>query len=39
MNECPMKITIQLQVNESEEPNNYLTVLFQGDVYHLVGDI
>ena len=39
MNECPVKITIQGQVNESEEPNNYLTVLFQGDVYHLVGDI
>ena len=28
MTECPMKITIQLQVNESGEPNNYLTVFF-----------
>ena len=39
LNECPAKITIQRQVNESGEPNNYLTILFQGDVCHLVGDI
>ena len=39
MNECPVKITIQRQVNESGEPNNYLTVLFQGDLCYQVGDI
>ena len=39
MNECPVKITIHRQVNESGEPNNFLTVLFQGDVCHPVGDI
>ena len=39
MNKCPVKITIQRQVNESGEPNNNRTVLFQGDVYHIVGDI
>ena len=39
MNECPVKITIQRQVNESGEPINNRTVLFQGDVYHIVGDI
>ena len=27
------------QINESGEPNNYITVLFQGDVSHLAGDI
>ena len=39
MNKCPVKITIQWQVNESGESNNYLTVLFQGDVCHLVANI
>ena len=39
MNECPVKITIHRQVNESGEPNNFLTVLFQGGVCHLVGDV
>ena len=39
MNECPVRITIQRKVNESGEPNNFLTVLFQGDVCHLVDDI
>ena len=39
MNECLVKITIQRQVNESGEPNNNRTSLFQGDVYHIVGDV
>ena len=39
MNKCPTKSAIQRQVNENGEPNNYLTVLFEGDVYHIIGDI
>ena len=39
MNECPVKIKIQQQVNESGELNNFLNVLLQGDVCHIVGDI
>ena len=39
MNECSGNITIQRQVNESWERNNYLTVIIQGDAYHLVADI
>ena len=39
MNECPMKSTIQRQLNESGEANNYLTGLFQGDICHTLGDI
>ena len=34
-----MKTTIQWQANVSREPNNYWTVLFQGDICHLVEDI
>ena len=39
MNECLVKIRIQWQVNESGERNNYITVLSQGDVCHLLRDI
>ena len=39
MNKCSVEITIQRQVNECWELNNYLTVFIQGDVCHLVGDI
>ena len=39
MNKCPMKSAIWRQVNENGIPNNYLTVLFEGDVYHIIGDI
>ena len=34
-----MNITIQWQVNESWDLNNYLTVFIQGDACHLVADI
>ena len=39
MNGCFMNITIQQQVNESWELNNYLIVFIQGDACHLVADI
>ena len=39
MKECPVKITIQRQVNESGQSNNYQFFLFQGDIYHVADDI
>ena len=39
MNERSVNITIQRQVNESWELNNYLTVFIQGDACRLVADI
>ena len=39
VNECPLKMTIHWQINESGELNNQRPVLFQGHVCRIVGDI